>query len=53
MRLILIMVGLIGFSAWAGVAVRKRDAIASVLLFMISGLAVVALLGAVLGWFGA
>ena len=47
------MVGLIGLSAWAGYAVRKRDAVASVLLFAISGLAVVGLLGAVLGWFGA
>ena len=52
MRIILIMVGLIGFTAWAGYAVRKRDAIASILLFMISGLATVGLIGAVLGWFG-
>ncbi len=52
MRVILVMLGLIGFSAWAGYAVRKRDAIASVLLFTISGLAAVGLLGAVLGWFG-
>ena len=52
MRIILIMVGLIGFSAWAGYAVRKRDVVASVLLFLISGLAAVGLLGAVLGWFG-
>ena len=46
------MVGLIGLSAWAGYVVRKRDAIAAALLFLISGLAAVGLLGAVLGWFG-
>ena len=52
MRIVLIMVGLIGVSAWAGYAVRKRDAIASILLFVISGLAMFGLLGAMLGWFG-
>ena len=53
MRIVLIMLGIIGASAWAGYAVRKRDAIASILLFVISGLATVGLLGAMLGWFGA
>lgn len=53
MRVILIMSVLIGLSAWAGYAVRKRDAIASVLLFVISGVATFGLLGVVLGWFGA
>ena len=43
MRIVIIMVGLIGFTAWAGYAVRKRDAIASALLFAI---------GALFGWFG-
>ncbi len=46
------MLGLIGFSAWAGYAVRKRDVVASVLLFLISGLAAVGLIGAAFGWFG-
>ncbi len=46
------MLGLIALSAWAGYAVRKRDNIASVLLFLISGLAAVGLIGAVFGWFG-
>ncbi len=46
------MLGVIGLTAWAGYAVRRRDAIASVLLFAISGLAAVGLIGAVLGWFG-
>ena len=53
MRLILIMVGLIGLTAWGGYAVRKRDPVAAVLLFVVSGLATVGLLGAVFGWFGA
>lgn len=46
------MVGLIGLAAWAGYAVRKRDLIASILLFAISGSAAVGLIGAVFGWFG-
>ena len=53
MRIIFIMLGLIGFSAWAGYAVRKRDVIASILLFLIAGVATLGLLGAMLGWFGA
>ncbi len=52
MRIILFMLGVIGFSAWAGYAVRKRDAIASVMLFVISGLAAIGLAGAFFGWFG-
>ena len=52
MRIILIMLGLIGVTAWAGYAVRKRDAIASALLFVISGLATLGLMGAFFGWFG-
>ena len=52
MRIIIIMVGLIGFTAWAGYAVRKRDAIASALLFAISGVTALGLIGALFGWFG-
>ena len=52
MRIILIMLGLIGATAWAGYAVRMRDAIASALFFVISGLATLGLMGAFFGWFG-
>ncbi len=52
MRAILILLSVIGLTAWAGYVVRKRDLIASVMLFTISGLAAVGLAGAFLGWFG-
>ena len=52
MRVILIMVGLVGLTAWAGYAVRKQDAIASAMLFAFSALAALGLIGAFFGWFG-
>ncbi len=46
------MLGVIGLTSWAGYAVRKRDAIASALLFAVSGLAALGLVGAMFGWIG-
>ncbi len=52
MRIILFMLGVIGLTAWGGYAVRKRDVIASVMLFAISCVAALGLAGAFFGWFG-
>jgi len=50
-RVVLIMTGVIGLAAWAGYAVRKRDPVASGLLFVISALAALGLTGAFFGWY--
>ena len=52
MRIFLIMLGVIGLTAWGGYAVRKRDAIASAMLFGICALSAFGLVGAFFGWFG-
>ncbi len=51
MRVILFLLLVIGLSAWAGYAVRKKDTIASVILFGFSGLVAAVLLGSFFGWF--
>jgi hypothetical protein len=52
MRLILVILAVVALSAWGGYAVRKRDAVASGMLFAISALAGLGLAGAFFGWFG-
>jgi type VI protein secretion system component VasF len=49
-RVILALAAVIGASAWAGWAVRHRDPIASVLLFVIAALAAAGLVASFLGW---
>ncbi len=51
MRVILIFLLVIGLSAWGGHEVSKKDRIAGWMLFGFSGLMVIALLGALFGWF--
>ena len=52
MRTLLILLGVIGLTAWGGYALRKQDLIASVMLFAISVLTALGLAGAFFGWFG-
>ena len=53
MRVILILLAVIAGSAAAGFAVRKRDPIAAVLLFVFATATAVVLTGAFFGWLGA
>jgi len=50
-RVVLFLIAVIGLSAWAGYAVRKRDPVASGLLFVITALAALGLTGAFFGWY--
>jgi hypothetical protein len=50
-RVILILMGLAGLAGWAGYAVRRRDRIASALLFLVAAAALAGLVGAFLDWF--
>ena len=52
MRVILVLLAVIGGAAWAGFAVRHRDPIAAVLLFVIALLAAAGLVASFLGWRG-
>jgi type VI protein secretion system component VasF len=52
MRVLLLLIAVAVGAAWAGYAVRRRDPIAAVLLYLIAGLAVAGLVASFLGWPG-
>lgn len=52
MRVILILLLVVGGSAWAGWSVLPRDRIAAYLLFAFSGVTFMVLVAAFFGWIG-
>lgn len=52
MRVLLLLLLLAGLGFYFGMRLRGRDPLASVILFVFSGIMVSAWLGAFFGWFG-